>query len=56
VQLLTGKVDTVLTYSQSMSKQIKAVVITPDSYNSAKEYPVVYLLHGLRQLQIFLLW
>lgn len=46
LQLQAGKVDTVLTYSQSMSKQIKAVVITPDSYNATKEYPVVYLLHG----------
>ena len=39
-------VDTVQTYSPSMKKNIKAVVITPDSYASAKELPVVYLLHG----------
>lgn len=39
-------VDTVTTYSPSMKKQIKAVVITPDNYASAKELPVVYLLHG----------
>jgi S-formylglutathione hydrolase FrmB len=40
------KVDTVETYSASMKKNIKAVVITPDSYSSGKEFPVVYLLHG----------
>lgn len=39
-------VDTVTTYSASMKKQIKAVVITPDGYSAAKELPVVYLLHG----------
>jgi S-formylglutathione hydrolase FrmB len=39
-------VDTVETYSASMKKNIKAVVITPDSYAAAKELPVVYLLHG----------
>lgn len=39
-------VDTVETYSASMKKNIKAVVITPDNYASAKELPVVYLLHG----------
>jgi S-formylglutathione hydrolase FrmB len=39
-------VDTVQTYSPSMKKNIKAVVITPDNYANAKELPVVYLLHG----------
>lgn len=39
-------VDTVVTYSPSMKKQIKAVVIRPDNYEKAKELPVVYLLHG----------
>lgn len=42
----SAKVDTVATYSPSMDKEIKAVVITPDSYSEAKEFPVVYLLHG----------
>ncbi|MGZ3914461.1 MAG: alpha/beta hydrolase [Flavisolibacter sp.] len=41
-----ASVDTVLTYSPSMKKQIKAVVITPDAYKTGKEFPVVYLLHG----------
>ena len=39
-------VDTVQTYSASMKKNIKAVVITPDNYANGKEFPVVYLLHG----------
>ncbi|MDQ1088716.1 alpha/beta hydrolase family protein [Siphonobacter sp. SORGH_AS_1065] len=41
-----AKVDTVDTYSASMKKTIKAVVITPDSYASGKAFPVLYLLHG----------
>lgn len=43
---LAAKVDTVSTYSSSMKKSIKAVVVTPDSYNENEEFPVVYLLHG----------
>lgn len=39
-------VDTVTTYSPSMKKNIKAVVITPDNYTNNKELPVLYLLHG----------
>jgi len=39
-------VDTVSTYSASMKKNIKAVVITPDDFANAKALPVVYLLHG----------
>jgi S-formylglutathione hydrolase FrmB len=39
-------VDTVETYSASMKKNIKAVVITPDNYANAAALPVVYLLHG----------
>jgi S-formylglutathione hydrolase FrmB len=39
-------VDTVSTYSESMKKTIKAVVITPDDYANAQALPVVYLLHG----------
>lgn len=41
-----ARVDTVTTYSAAMKKTIKAVVITPDSYSTAKALPVVYLLHG----------
>lgn len=39
-------VDTVLTRSASMQKDIKAVVIKPDSYKAGKQFPVVYLLTG----------
>ena len=39
-------VDTVITYSPSMKKNIKAVVITPDNYAAKNAFPVVYLLHG----------
>jgi S-formylglutathione hydrolase FrmB len=39
-------VDTIQVYSQSMQKNIKAVIITPDTYASATQLPVVYLLHG----------
>ena len=41
-----AKVDTVNTYSDSMHKNIKAIVITPDGYEQGTVYPVVYLLHG----------
>jgi S-formylglutathione hydrolase FrmB len=39
-------VDTVDTYSSAMRKNIKAVVVRPDNYESVKELAVVYLLHG----------
>ncbi len=41
--------DTVETYSDAMHKKIRALVITPESYNkknSTDKFPVVYLLHG----------
>lgn len=41
-----GKVDTVSTFSKAMKKEIKSVIITPQSYSDKKQYPVVYLLHG----------
>jgi len=41
-----AKVDTLLTHSEVMNKEIKAVVITPDLYTGEKAMPVVYLLHG----------
>ena len=42
-----GMVDSIAIYSQSMKKDIKTVVITPDDYPAALvKYPVVYLLHG----------
>ena len=41
-----ASVDTVVTFSLSMNKNIKAVVIKPDTYKNGKKFPVVYLLHG----------
>ncbi|NLO71243.1 MAG: esterase family protein [Porphyromonadaceae bacterium] len=41
-----AKVDTVVTFSPSMNKNIKAVVIIPDTYEKANSFPVFYLLHG----------
>ncbi len=43
----SATVDTVVIYSQSMHKNVKCVVITPESYShDTLHYPVVYLLHG----------
>ncbi|ANI89652.1 XynC protein [Arachidicoccus ginsenosidimutans] len=39
-------VDTVSVYSAAMERNIKSVVILPDSYDRKKPLPVVYLLHG----------
>ena len=44
--LKAAVIDTVQTFSKSMEKQIKAIVIKPDSYSKGKQFPVVYLLHG----------
>lgn len=41
-----AKVDSLMTYSGVMSKEIKAVVVTPDTYSTTNPLPVVYLLHG----------
>ncbi|MBB5285520.1 S-formylglutathione hydrolase FrmB [Rhabdobacter roseus] len=46
VQARAATIDTVETYSPSMRKTIKAVVMTPDSYAQGEAYPVLYLLHG----------
>ena len=45
-KIKAAKVDTVETFSPSMQKKIKAVVITPDNYQQGTVFPVVYLLHG----------
>jgi len=44
--VFAGQVDTVLVHSNSMNKDIKAVVITPDNYRKTDKLPVIYLLHG----------
>lgn len=39
-------IDTALTHSAAMHKDIKAVVVKPADYTDGKRFPVVYLLHG----------
>lgn len=47
VCLFASKVDSVQVYSDAMHKNIPCVVITPDKVKGgAKQFPVVYLLHG----------
>lgn len=42
-----SQVDTLSIYSNSMKKNLRCVVVTPDGYEtSGRSYPVVYLLHG----------
>ncbi|MET3977478.1 S-formylglutathione hydrolase FrmB [Mucilaginibacter sp. UYP25] len=41
-----GNVDTALTHSTVMNKDMKAVVVKPADYSVSKKYPVMYLLHG----------
>lgn len=42
----SATVDTVNVFSAGMNKNIKTVVIKPDTYNEKKSFPVLYLLHG----------
>src|SRR5690554_13255 len=42
----SAQVDTLKVFSPSMQKDIKTVVILPDAYQTGKDFPVVYLLHG----------
>ena len=45
--VFSASVDTITIYSKAMQKDLKAVVILPESYkNKSNRYPVVYLLHG----------
>lgn len=39
-------VDTALTHSNAMNKDIKAVVVKPKGYSAKQKYNVLYLLHG----------
>ena len=39
-------VDTLSVYSTSMDKEIKNVIVKPESYKGDKPLPVLYLLHG----------
>lgn len=42
-----GKVQTITYYSFVAEKNRKAKVILPPNYDKSKEYPVLYLLHGI---------
>ncbi|MFA6676512.1 MAG: alpha/beta hydrolase family protein [Bacteroidales bacterium] len=46
--VFAGQVDTIFVHSNSMDKDIKVVVITPNQNKAAIniQYPVVYMLHG----------
>lgn len=46
VEVKAARVDTVVTHSQAMNKDIKAIVVVPDAYSPEKRLPVLYLLHG----------
>ena len=47
LSLYASKIDTLVVHSTTMNKDIKNVVITPDSYQkNGKQLAVVYLLHG----------
>ena len=47
LSLYASKIDTLVVHSTAMNKDIKNVVITPDSYKKKGDpLPVVYLLHG----------
>ncbi len=45
--LIAGSVDTIAVFSASMQKDIRCVIVKPDSYTkNNNKFPVVYLLHG----------
>jgi S-formylglutathione hydrolase FrmB len=46
IRVKAAIVDTALTYSAAMNRDIKAVVIRPADYSTNKKFPVLYLLHG----------
>lgn len=42
-----ASVDTTVIHSKSMNKDLKCVIIKPDTYNTKDQrFPVIYLLHG----------
>jgi len=43
----TGKVETITYYSEAWGAERSAQVYTPYGYNVVKEYPVIYLIHGI---------
>jgi S-formylglutathione hydrolase FrmB len=44
--VFSATVDTVSVFSEKMNKNIKAVVVKPQSYEAQAAHPVLYLLHG----------
>src|SRR5664279_1101734 len=46
-EIKKGKVDSIVYDSKTVGTKRKALVYTPPSYNKAKKYPVLYLLHGI---------
>lgn len=45
--VLAAEIDTVAIKSEAMNKELKAIVVLPDSYfGNGSKFPVVYLLHG----------
>ncbi|WP_372743974.1 alpha/beta hydrolase [Lutibacter sp.] len=47
ITVSASNIDTLTVYSKSMNKEIKNIVITPDSYTKkGAAFSVVYLLHG----------
>lgn len=45
--IANGNIDTVSYSSKTVGVTRKALVYTPPAYTSSKEYPVLYLLHGI---------
>lgn len=43
----TGKIDSIVYPSKTVGVSRKAIIYTPPGYNTTKEYPVLYLLHGI---------
>jgi S-formylglutathione hydrolase FrmB len=44
--IFAAKVDTIKIFSNSMHKEIPALVVIPANYSPQKKYPVTYLIHG----------
>ena len=44
--LFSATVDTVMVKSESMNKNVKALVVKPKIYDDRSAFPVLYLLHG----------
>lgn len=42
-----GKIDTIVYNSSTVGNTRRALVYTPPGYSNTKEYPVLYLLHGI---------